>query len=388
MTSRTRRFVLAVSVPVIAFAVIGGYLGQAFSRDDTYKHLTVFEDVISIVLNNYVEEVDVNRAMEGALQGLSDALDADSEYITTAQVQTMALSGSAEAAEVGIELIRQYYLRVVSVRDGSPADREGIRTGDFIRVIDDRATRNMTTFEGTRLLKGAPGSTVSLVVIRGNATEPHVVDLVREHSTGPDVTSRITAPGIGYVRILEFSASAVAGLTQAVTTLEKAGATRFVIDLRGTARGELEQGVAAARLFVKTGILSVRQGKGDERETVRAADSEGNVTAPVVLLTDPGTSGAAEVFAAALNPNDRATRVGQRTLGRTARQRLVPLPDGSGLWLSYQRYLTPAGEPLHQQGLAPDVEVEVPITEFGAAPPPGDPAMDKAIEQLTEKKAA
>src|SRR5258707_15883153 len=112
MTSRTRTFVLAVSIPVIAFAVIGGFLGQAMTRDDTYRHLAVFEDVISIVLNNYVEEVDVNKAMRGALHGLSEALDADSAFLTPALVKSVSANESAGPAEVGIELIRQYYLRV------------------------------------------------------------------------------------------------------------------------------------------------------------------------------------------------------------------------------------------------------------------------------------
>jgi len=391
MTSRTRTFVLAVSVPVMAFAVIGGYLGQAFSRDDTYRHLTVFEDVVSIVLNNYVEDVDVNKAMRGALQGLSDSLDADSSYLTAAQVKALGPADSAGPAEVGIELIKQYYLRIVAVRDGSPAARAGLRTGDFIRVIGDKATRNMTTLEGTRLLRGAAASKVSLVVIRGNTTDPHVVELVREKAAGPDFTSKLAAPGIGYVRVLQFSQGAVSGLKSSIEKLGKAGATRYIVDLRGTARGDLDEGITAARLFVKSGTLAIKQGKGDQRDTVSAAATDGAITAPLLLLTDNGTSGAAEVFAAAVSHNQRATRIGERTLGRAARQRLVRLPDGSGLWLSYQRYLTPAGEQLHEKGLTADVAVDIADPEFGVTPPAGDPVMDKALERLsekTEKKAA
>ena len=132
----------------------------------------------------------------------------------------------------------------------------------------------------------------------------------------------------------------------------------------------------------------MREGKDVPRETVTTTAADGAITAPVVLLTNTGTAGAAEVFAAALGENDRASRIGQRTLGRAARQRLVPLPDGSGLWLTFQRYLTPAGEALHEEGLTPDVEVESRNVEFGATPPPGDPALDIAIEQLAEREAA
>ena len=388
MTSRTRIFVLAISVPVIMFAVIGGFLGQAMTRDDTFRHLAVFEDVISIVLNNYVEEVDVTRAMRGALHGLSEALDADSAYLTPALAKSVASNESPGQAEVGIELTRQYYLRIVSVRDGSPAARAGLRTGDYMRVINDRATRNMSAIEGMRLLHGAPGSKVSLVIIRGNTADPHVVDLVRERLAGADVTSRSAAPGVGYVRVLEFTHNTATGVKQAIDRLGKTGATKFIVDLRGTARGDLDEGIAAARLFVKAGTLAIRQTKNDQREPVQAQANDGTVTVPLALLTDNGTSGAAEIFAAALEGNKRATLVGERTLGRTARQRLVKLPDGSALWLSYLRYLTPSGEQLHEKGIDPDVEVEQPDIDFGMTPPTGDATLEKAIEQLAARRAA
>ena len=374
---------LAVSIPVIAFAVIGGYLGQAMSRDDAYRHLAVFEDVISIVLNNYVEEVDVNKAMKGALHGLSDALDADSAYLSPQLVKAVSANENAGAADVGLDLLRQYYLRVVSVRDGSPAAKAGIRTGDFVRVIDDKATRNMSAIEGMRLMRGAAGSKVSLVIIRGNAAEPHVVTLVREKPAGGDITSRVAAPGVGYIRLLEFSNQGVAGLKPAFDRLTKAGAGRFIIDLRGTSRGDLDEGIAAARLFVKSGTLAIRQGKDNQRDVVSSAAADGGITAPIVLLTDAGTSGAAEVFAAALDAKDRADRIGERTLGRTARQRLVRLPDGSGLWISYLRYLTPGGDPIHEKGLEPDEDVEQPEVEFGSEPPTEDTTLQAALQRIS-----
>ncbi len=198
MTSRTRTLVLAISVPVIAFVVIGGYLGQALAKDDTYQHLRVFEDVVSLVLNNYVEQVDVSDAMKGAMKGLADGLDPDSAYLTPELAKTVQADAAAmPAADVGLDITRQYYLRVVAARDGSPAARAGLRSGDFIRAIDNRPTRDMSAYEGARLLRGAPGSKVSLLVIRGNAADPHVVDLVRERPNGADVTSRMADASTG-----------------------------------------------------------------------------------------------------------------------------------------------------------------------------------------------
>jgi carboxyl-terminal processing protease len=386
MTSRSRVLVLAVSTPIIAFAFIGGYLGQALAKDDTYQHLRVFEDVVSLVINNYVEPVDVREAMKGAMRGLADNLDPESAFLTPDLVRTRETNDPGGPAEVGIDLTRQYYLRVVSARDGSPAAKAGIRPGDFIRAIDNRPTRDMSAYEGSRLLRGAPGSKVSLLVIRGNAADPHVVDLVRERVAGSEVTTRMADGATGYIRVVQFSSESPARIKQAADALAKTGATRYLIDLRGTSRGDLDEGLAAARLFVKGGMLGVRLGRADRKEPIPGQPSDGAVTAPVALLVDIGTSGAAEVFAAALAGNDRADLVGTNTLGRAARQRLVKLPDQSGLWLTYLRYLTPSGDPIHEKGLMPDVEVEPTEIEFGSEAPLPDATLQSALQHLSARK--
>ena len=240
MTSRSRVLVLAISTPIIAFAFIGGYLGQALAKDDTYQHLRVFEDVVSLVINNYVEPVDVKEAMKGAMRGLADNLDPDSAFLTPDLVRTREANDPGGPAETGLDVTRQYYLRVVSARDGSPAAKAGIRPGDFIRAIDNRPTRDMSAYEGSRLLRGAPGTKVSLLLIRGNAADPHMVDLVRERIAGPEVTSRMADGPTGYVRVLQFSPDSPARLKQAIDALAKTGAARYVIDLRGTSRGDLD----------------------------------------------------------------------------------------------------------------------------------------------------
>jgi carboxyl-terminal processing protease len=388
MTSRTRALVLTITIPVIVFAVLGGYLGQAMAKDETYQHLRVFEDVISLVLNNYVEPVDVKQAMKGAMKGMAEGLDPESAFLTADLVKAMESNIAAGPADVGIELTRQYYLRVISARDGSPAAKAGIRSGDFIRAIDNRPTRDMTAFEGSRLLHGAPGSRVSILLIRGNAADPHMVELVRERSAGAELTSRMADGSTGYIRVVDFTKDSPARMKQAIDALAKTGATKYVIDLRGTARGDLDDGLAAARLFVKTGTLGVRLAKADVKDVVAAQPTDGAVTAPIALLVDQGTAGAAEVFAAALDGNTRADLIGEHTLGRAARQKLVKLPDSSGLWLTYLRYLTPANEPIHEKGLAPDVEVEQPEVEFGSEPPTVDATLQKAVEHLSVRKAA
>jgi carboxyl-terminal processing protease len=387
MTSRTRLWVLLISTPVIVFAIIGGYLGQVMAKDDTYQHLRVFEDVVSLVLNNYVEEVDVRKAMRGAMNGLADNLDADSGFLPATVASAYEANAPVGPADIGIELSRQYYLRVVAVRDGSPAAKAGIRSGDFIRAIDKRSTKDISTFEGDRLLHGQPASKVSLLVIRGNAADPHEVDLVRERVAAAELTSKMADGSTGYIHIVEFSKRAAAQVKQTVDALAKTGATRYIIDLRGATRGDLDDAVGAARLFVKSGTLVVRETKTN-KETVVAQSGDGTIAAPVVLLVDQSTARAGEVFAAALDGNKRAEMIGEHTVGSAAKQKLVKLPDGSAMLLSYMRYAAPNGTAIHEKGLQPEVPVDEPDVEFGAAAPTTDPTLQKALEYFAQKKAA
>jgi carboxyl-terminal processing protease len=393
MTSRTRWIVLFVSTPVVAFVLVGGLLGRASANEGTYPHLRIFEDVVQLILGNYVEVVDVDKVMNGAMRGLAEGLDADSAYLPPVLAKEVERQAAPAAGTVGIDLTRQYYLRVVSARDGSPADKAGIRTGDSVRAIDDQPTRNLSALEGMRLLRGPVGTKVKLTILRDSLADPHEVTLVREAEPTTLVTGRMQAgstPGIGYVRVASFATGAAAKLQSEIAALQKQGASRLVIDLRGTSEGSYEEGIKAARLFVPAGDTIVTlQAKGQATDAVtKAAKGDGTITVPVVLLSTTGTSGASEVFAAALVDNKRATLVGERTIGRAGIQKLVKLPDGSALWMTYAQYLAPSGNSIHGTGLTPSVEVEEPDVEFGQPRPTADPILDKGVEQFGIKKAA
>jgi carboxyl-terminal processing protease len=391
MTFKTRLSVLLLSTPVLAFVLVGGLMGkETVPGDQVFQHLRVFEEVVQLVMNNYVEDVKVDRVMEGAMRGLADGLDPDSAYLTPKQVRAVETGDVQPEGDVGLELTRQYYLRVIAARDGSPAARSGLMTGDYIRAIDGKPARDLSVFEGARLLRGQPGTKVTLTVLRGNAAEPHEVVLVREKAAGAAVTSRMIGGDIGYVRLAAFRAGAPDELRKHVADLAKSGAKSLVIDVRRTAEGALDNGLAAARLFVKSGTLAIRTGrdKDTSRQPVVAAAGDGAIALPVTLLVTTGTSGAAELFAAALDGNQRAELVGERTLGRAALQKLVKLPENRGLWLTYAKYLTPAGEPIHGRGLQPDVQVDEPDVEFGAPRPDKDPILEAALEKIRSRKAA
>lgn len=382
MKIRGRVFVLAVSLPVIAFAAIGGFMSTAAARQNSYQYLRIFEEVVSLIMQNYVEDVNVDKVMHGAMHGLADGLDPDSAYLDINQVKVLDKGDTGGAAHVGLELTRQYYLRVIAARDGSPAAKAGLMPGDYIRAIDGQSTRDTTVYEGQRLLRGRTGTKLRLTVLRGNAVEAREIDLVREEVPSAPVKSRLAAAGVGYLRIAEFGKNTPDQIKSEVSSVSKAGARSLIIDLRGTAVGDLDAGVAAARLFVKDGVLVYRQDRGREKEAVSAAAGDGAIALNTVVLTDNGTSNGAEVFAAALSGNKRAQLLGERTLGRAARQKLVRLPDGSGLMLTHLIYLTPSSVAIHEKGLTPDVAVEQPNPEFGQPVAATDATLEKAIEAL------
>ena len=322
MKIRGRVVVLAVSMAVVAFAVVGGFMSKAIARQDSYQYLRTFEDVVSLIMNNYVEDVNVDKVMHGAMHGLADGLDPDSAFLDASQVKGFEKGDLGGPGQTGLELTRQYYLRVIAARDGSPAAKAGLMPGDYIRAIDGQSTRDTSVYEGQRLLRGQPGTKVHLTLLRGNAAEPHELDLVREELPALAVKSRIAAPGVGYLRIAEFGKGTPDQIKSEVSSLAKAGAKNLIVDVRGTAFGDVDAGLAAARLFVKNGVLAYRQDRGREKEAVSAAATDGSITITTTVLTDNGTSSGAEVFAAALSGNKRATLIGERTLGRAARLEL------------------------------------------------------------------
>jgi carboxyl-terminal processing protease len=390
MNRRGRALVLAVSLSIVLFAAIGGFMSRAMAargESNSYEHLRIFEDVVSLISNNYVEDVDIDKVLHGAMHGLADGLDPDSAYLDVMQVAQVENKEALGNGQTGIELTRQYYLRVIAARDGSPAARAGLQPGDYIRGIDGQSTRDTSVFEGTRLLRGRPGTKVRLTVLRGNAADPHDVELTREELPAVAVKGRIAAPGTGYLRIAEFSPATSDQLKSEIVSLQKAGATRLVVDVRGNAFGDVEAGLSAARQFVPDGTLAFRQDRGKEKEPITASGNA-TVSMPAVVLTDNGTAGAAELFAGALQGNKRADLIGERTRGRAARQKLVKLPDGTGLLLTHLLYLLPGGGAIHEKGLVPDVAVEQPTVDFGQTPSTGDPILEKALATIAEKKAA
>ena len=389
MSSRARLVLLFISAPIVLLVVAGGFMSQATaSRDETYRPMRVFQEVVPLILSSYVEPVNSDSIMQGAMHGLAEGLDPDSSYLTPAQVAAFTSAGPAPKGNVGLELTRQVLseghrgARGLACRAGGPA--HGRLHPRHRREADPRDVR------AAGLAPAAGPSRHQRSASRSSGVTPP--SRTRWSSCGKRhpslaVTSRIVRPGIGLVRVPSFAAHTPAQIREQFAAVGKQGAEQILVDLRGTAEGELNQGIAAARLFVARGVLATRESRAG-KTPIEAESNDGGIAAPALLLVDNGTSGAAEVFAAALTENGRTTLIGERTLGRAATQELVRLPDGSGLWLSTTRYLTPKDAVIHEKGLKPEVLVEVPDVEFGAEPPATDPILEKAIETIGLKKAA
>ena len=378
--------VFLVSTPLVMLVTVGGLIGPPKpAPQQSLPELRILGDVVGLINNAYVEPVDIDKVMDGAMRGLAEGLDPSSAFLVPDEVRAIETKAPLPAGDVGLMVERQFYLRVMGVRDGSPAARAGLQSGDYVRMIDAKPTRDMSAFTGRRLLRGAPGTKVSLTIIRGNTADPHTFELVREAPKGPSASSRMIGD-VAHVRISSFDSTVPDTLRTIFKGLE-GKAAGAVIDLRGIADNDLDAGIAAARPFVKSGTIAVRaMRKGDPVKTDAAA-GDGTITMPVVLLVSNGTANAAELFAAALAGNKRADLVGEPTAGLAGVQRLVKLPQGYGLWLTSERYLTVDGaNPIHERGLLPTVGVPIPVVAFDELPPTTDVPLEKAIEHLKSKR--
>lgn len=390
MSPKSRWLLFFISTPLVVVAAVGGLLGAPKTPQKGFEHLRVFEDVVSLITGAYVVDVDPDKVMEGAMRGLAESLDPSSAYLPPAEVALVENNTPLGAGDPGLVVARQFYLRVLGVKDGSPAAKAGLRSGDYIRAIDGKPTRDMSSFTGTRMLRGAPDTTVKVLIIRGNAAEPHEVTLTRAKLDGPTVSGEYVAKDTtGVIRIRTFDATTPAAVRDTATKLQQQGAKGLVIDLRGVADGAYDAAIDTAKVFVASGTIATRAGRDNANKEVITAPAGGSaLTLPVVVMQSFGTSGPAEVFIAALTDNQRGETIGERTAGLAAEQHLVPLPDRYGLWMTYRRYFTAGGAVILEKGLAPQVVAEEPNVDFGDAAPAADDMRAKAIERVKAAKAS
>jgi carboxyl-terminal processing protease len=389
MNPRLRLLIALASTSLIAYVAVGSLLGRVLG-DTSYGQLAVFNEVMRLVIDGYVEPVNVDRSMAGARLGLMDALDGDSAYLDAEELQAYQQGRKETDAEVGLLLTRRFtFLMVVSARPGSPAEKAGLRPGDVIKTIDGRHTRPLPVPVGERLLRGAPGSVVKLSVLRPSS-DPVDFSLVRERPVPLLPKGRMLEDGVGLLRVPELGPRTADEARSEIEGLKRSGAQRLVLDLRGAAFGAPAEAVKLAELFLKGGVVARLVGRKSADQLLTADPSKTLWTQPMAALVDDGTAGPGELVAAALRDAERCPIVGERTFGRAAVQKAFPLPEG-GLLLTVARYQSPKGTLVHGKGVEPTVAVAAPEPGVpGAEGAPADPILEKALELLKVevKKAA
>ena len=392
MSHRTRLLVALVSTGLIGYIAVGSLLGRVLG-DTSYGQLAIFNEVVRLVIDSYVEPVNVDRAMAGARLGMSDALDGDSSYLDAEEFRLYQQPPKEDEAEIGVVLTRRFsFVMVVAPRPGSPAEKAGLRTGDILKTIDERHTRPMPAVVAERLLRGAPGSSVKLGVLRAGA-DPFDVTVVRERVLPAAAQGRMLEGGTGYVKVTDFTPTTAEDVRTQVEALKREGATHMLLDLRGAAWGAPADGARVAEIFLQGGPVAKLVDRRKEERLLQADAARSAWSGPLAVLVDNGTSGPGEIVAAALLDAGRAKLVGEHTFGRASVSKTVALPEG-GLVLTVAKYVSPKGTSIHGEGLAPSVPVAAQREEDedlaeGAKP---DRILEKALEVVkgdaTAAKAA
>jgi carboxyl-terminal processing protease len=386
MSSRLKYFVVSGSTLLTLLLLIGSVLGQGASSDDTYKHIGVFTDVVSRIKTEYVEEPDMKSVTLGALNGMLEAIDPFASYLNADQYKDYLKNKDAKRAEVGLILSKKFgYVGVVGVVPGSPAAKAGFTTGDMIESIKEVATRDMPLAYADLLLRGDPGSVVELSVVRVQKPEPTTVKLTRANLALPAVENAMLPGQVAYIKPGALSSAKVKETAAEIQKVQRDGAQKLIIDLRNTAVGEPEDGIAFANLFLNKGRITYLQGQRFPRQNFDADASKSITTLPVVVLTNRGTAGGSEIAAAALMDNKRAELVGEPTYGDASLRRAITMEDGSAIILSVAKYYTPDGKAIQDTRVTPKNQVlqAEPLPEFDDN---GEPLPETREQQPQQQK--
>ncbi|MBP2678763.1 MAG: ctpA-2 [Deltaproteobacteria bacterium] len=376
------------TVLVVAVFIGGFVVGDlttsrhAAQANVAYSKLKLFGDVLSIIQSSYVEEVNVDNLVKGAVNGMVQTLDPHSSYLTPDMLKQVEVETKGVFGGLGIEIgMKDGFLTVIAPIEDTPAARAGIQAGDKIIRIENESTKNMNVMDAVKRLRGEPGSKVTITIVRESLTEPKVYTLTRDIIKVKSVKSKSMGDGIGYIRLAQFQLDSHQEVERALQGFlkEKGGVKGLILDLRNNPGGLLDQAVRIADEFVESGLIVYTDGRVEAQKTKYAAHKEGTFTGfPIVVLVNAGSASASEIVAGALQDHGRAIVIGQRTFGKASVQTILPLEDGSALRLTTARYYTPNGRSIQAKGIEPDI-----VVEDGKEPPEGHPGMlrEKDIER-------
>lgn len=394
-----QRIVFVLGAAVFAALGLGFALGEfgwfgvhaGGEQDGAYKQIGVYQQVLRRIQSDYVTEPNINSVTTGALHGLLESLDADSSYLTPAEYKIFKERPAAGVAQIGITVSKRFgYATVVNVVPGSPADHEHLSDGDVIESIGDQSTRELSVAVIRLMLEGKPGSTVTLTMVRPRCAQngdPDKVTLTRAIINPPAISEQqYENASILYLKPGEVSKARV----DEIAAKLKANKNRKVLlDLRDTSGADEEQGLRLANFFINQGTLAMLEGQTYPKKTFTADPAVYLTSAPVAVLVNRGTYGAAELAAAALEVSKRGDVVGERTFGEGSIQKTIDLPDGAALMLTVAKYEAPDGKKIQDEAVVPNVAVGQPVDDDldETTPPKEDQPLNKALEILKAKNS-
>ena len=363
-----RKFNLTIlAILFVALAAIFGWerlsIENVSAKDKgVYEQLQVFSDVLDIVKENYVQEVQDEELVEGAISGMLKRLDPHSSYLNPDAYKELQVETRGSFGGIGIEItIRDGLLTVVSPLEGTPAYDLGIQAGDRIIMVDGKPTKEMTLMEAVKNMRGPKGTKVVLTIMREGFVKPQEFVITRATISIKSVRTKVLEPGYVYLRLSQFQSTTIRDLRKALTKLEKENqpVKGLILDLRNNPGGLLDQAVKVSDEFLDNGLIVYTGGrlKGQDMRFEAHQNTKPHAY-PIVVLVNEGSASAAEIVAGALQDHKRAVVVGVKTFGKGSVQTVMPLRNGAALRLTTAVYYTPNGRSIQAKGIEPDIVIE------------------------------
>lgn len=357
-------FLSLLIIPLILFVSRERDFRVAAETENTYKNLELFSNVLSLLENNYVEEIDTREVILGAIKGMLTTLDPHSSYMKPEDFKELQEETKGSFGGIGIEItIRDGILTVVSPIEGTPAFKKGLKAGDRILKIEDESTKDMTLMEAVKKLRGPKDSKITISIHREGWADLKKITITRDVIPLHSVKARMLEPGYGYARITNFQAKTTKDLRKALNDLKKKEEIKgLILDLRNNPGGLLDQAVKVSDLFLKEGLIVSTQGRLKDQNMTYVAHARGELyTFPIIVMVNEGSASASEIVAGALQDHKRALILGAQTFGKGSVQTIIPMKSGDGLRLTTARYYTPSGVSIQAKGITPDIVVPTQI---------------------------
>jgi len=357
------------------------------------EQLRAFADVYSHIKDNYVEDVEDSELLENAIRGMLDGLDPHSAYLDEDEFRELQIGTSGEFGGLGIEVnMDNGAVRVVSPIDDTPAQRAGIEAGDLIIRLDGETVDGMTLSDAVKIMRGEPGTSITLTVVREGRDEPFEVEIERDIIEVKSVSSRMLEDGYGYLRVAHFQSNTQGALDENIRALREANGGEdlrgVVLDLRNNPGGVLNAAVSVSDTFLDEGLIVYTDGRiGEAKMRYNARSGDALDGAPMVVLVNRGSASASEIVAGALQDHNRAIVVGSKTFGKGSVQTIQDLQSGGALKLTTARYYTPDGHSIQARGIEPDVRTDgVELTRVEASDRPGEADLARHLMNLEQRE--